>query len=575
MPDVDQASDLDMNAATGPAGLSQRQIRLVFGGLMLGMLLAALDQTIVATALPTIVGDLGGLNHLSWVVTAYLLASTVSTPLWGKLGDLYGRKSFFQAAIVIFLIGSALSGLSQNLNELIAFRALQGLGAGGLIVGAQAIIGDIVPPRDRGRYTGLIGAVFAVSSVAGPLLGGFFTDGPGWRWVFYINLPIGAIALVVVAAVLHAKVTTRVEHKIDYLGASILSGAVVALILMLTWGGTTYAWASATIIGLGLAMLVLFAIFIAVERRASEPIVPLHLFTNKVFRIAFATGAIVGFAMFGALTFLPLFLQVVHGASATSSGLQLVPIMVSVLVMAIASGRRISATGTYRRFPIAGTAMVTLALFLLSHLSVNTPFWQTAIYMVVLGAGLGLTMQVLLLAAQNSVPYAQLGVATSIATFSRSVGGSIGVAVFGTVFNNRLAANLPKHVPAGPLAKLHGASVTANPEAVKHLPVAVRTGLRIAFSDSLHVVYLAAVPFAVLAFLLALRLREVPLRTGMGPAASQPDGDPGNQPTDDSTGQPAPSAGSELGEAFGMSPAQDVDGGHESLAPDAAGPRAR
>jgi EmrB/QacA subfamily drug resistance transporter len=542
MSDVDLAPDVDLSADRGPAGLSQRQVRLVFVGLMLGMLLAALDQTIVATALPTIVGDLGGLNHLSWVVTAYLLASTVSTPLWGKLGDLYGRKGFFQAAIVIFLIGSALSGLSQNLNELIMFRALQGLGAGGLIVGAQAIIGDIVPPRDRGRYTGLIGAVFAVSSVAGPLLGGFFTDGPGWRWVFYINLPIGAIALVVVAAVLHAKVTSRVEHKIDYLGASVMSGAVVALILMLTWGGTTYAWASATIIGLGIATLVLLALFIAVERRASEPIVPLHLFSNKVFRVAFATGAIIGFSMFGALTFLPLFLQIVHGASATSSGLQLIPIMAFVLVMAVYSGRRISATGTYRRFPIVGTALVAIALFLLSHLTVTTPFWQTAIYMAILGAGLGLTMQVLLIAAQNSVHYRELGVATSLATFSRSIGGSIGVAVFGTVFNNRLAVNLTKHVPAAALAKLHGTSVAANPAAVKQLPPPVRDGLRIAFSDSLHVVYLAAVPFAVLAFLLALMLREVPLRTSMGPVADQPE----------------PSEGAELGEALGMSPPEDL-----------------
>jgi EmrB/QacA subfamily drug resistance transporter len=537
---VDTAADADAKRA--PVALSQRQIRLVFVGLMLGMLLAALDQTIVATALPTIVGDLGGLNHLSWVVTAYLLASTVSTPLWGKLGDLYGRKGFFQAAIVIFLVGSALSGLSQNLNELIMFRAIQGLGAGGLIVGAQAIIGDIVPPRDRGRYTGLIGAVFAVASVAGPLLGGFFTDGPGWRWVFYVNLPIGAIALFVVAAVLHAKVTTRVDHKIDYLGASVLSATVVALILMLTWGGTTYAWASATIIGLGIATLILFALFIAVERRATEPIVPLKLFKNKVFRIAFLTGAIIGFSMFGALTFLPLFLQIVHGASATSSGLQLIPIMVFVLVMAIYSGRRISATGTYRRFPIIGTAMTAIALFLLSHLGVHTPFWHTAIYMAILGAGLGLTMQVLLLAAQNSVAYSDLGVATSLATFSRSIGGSIGVAVFGTVFNNRLAVNLAKHVPATALAKLHGASLTANPDKVKHLPVPIRTGLRIAVSDSLHTVYLAAVPFAVLAFILALLLREVPLRTSMGPKGTPP----------------TPTEGAELGESLGMSPPQQA-----------------
>jgi EmrB/QacA subfamily drug resistance transporter len=552
MTDLNTAADVQA-ADRGPAGLSPRQVRFVFAGLMLGMLLAALDQTIVATALPTIVGDLGGLNHLSWVVTAYLLASTVSTPLWGKLGDLYGRKGFFQAAIVIFLIGSALSGLSQNLNELIAFRAIQGLGAGGLIVGAQAIIGDIVPPRDRGRYTGLIGAVFAVASVAGPLLGGFFTDGPGWRWVFYINLPVGAIALFVVAAVLHAK-TTRIEHDIDYLGASVMSATVVALILMLTWGGSTYSWGSAIIIGLGIATLILLAIFIAVERRATEPIVPLHLFHNKVFRVAFSTGALVGFSMFGALTFLPLFLQIVHGASPTSSGLQLIPIMIFLLITAIFSGRRISATGTYRRFPIVGTAMIATALFLLSHIGVSTPFWETAVYMAVLGAGLGLTMQVLLIAAQNSVGYSELGVATSLATFSRSIGGSIGVAVFGTIFNSRLGIDLAKHVPAAALVKLHGASVTANPAAVKHLPAPIRHGLQVAFSESLHVVFLAAVPFAFLAFLLALLLREVPLRTSMGAA------------------QPALAEGTELGESLGMSPPQQKAPAHESLAPDAVGP---
>jgi EmrB/QacA subfamily drug resistance transporter len=552
MTDLNTAADVPA-ADRGPAGLSPRQVRFVFAGLMLGMLLAALDQTIVATALPTIVGDLGGLNHLSWVVTAYLLASTVSTPLWGKLGDLYGRKGFFQAAIVIFLIGSALSGLSQNLNELIAFRAIQGLGAGGLIVGAQAIIGDIVPPRDRGRYTGLIGAVFAVASVAGPLLGGFFTDGPGWRWVFYINLPVGAIALFVVAAVLHAK-TTRIEHDIDYLGASVMSATVVALILMLTWGGSTYSWGSAIIIGLGIATLILLAIFIAVERRATEPIVPLHLFHNKVFRVAFSTGALVGFSMFGALTFLPLFLQIVHGASPTSSGLQLIPIMIFLLITAIFSGRRISATGTYRRFPIVGTAMIATALFLLSHIGVSTPFWETAVYMAVLGAGLGLTMQVLLIAAQNSVGYSELGVATSLATFSRSIGGSIGVAVFGTIFNSRLGIDLAKHVPAAALVKLHGASVTANPAAVKHLPAPIRHGLQVAFSESLHVVFLAAVPFAFLAFLLALLLREVPLRTSMGAA------------------QPALAEGTELGESLGMSPPQQKAPAHESLAPDAVGP---
>jgi EmrB/QacA subfamily drug resistance transporter len=542
-----------------PVGLSTRQVRLVFAGLMLGMLLASLDQTIVNTALPTIVGDLGGLSHLSWVVTSYLIASTVSTPLWGKLGDLYGRKRLFQAAIVIFMVGSMLSGLSQNLNELIAFRSIQGLGAGGLIVGAQAIIGDIVPMRERGRYTGLMGAVFAVSSVAGPLLGGFFTDSLSWRWVFYINLPIGVFALIVIATALHTT-RNRIEHQVDYVGTGVLTGAVVTLILMLTWGGSTYAWGSTMIIGLGLTSLALFGLLILVESRAAEPIVPLHLFRNSIFRVSFVSAALVGFTMFGTLTFLPLFLQIVHGASPTSSGLQMVPIMFFVLIMSVFCGRRISATGHYRKFPIIGTALMTLSFGLFGLIGISTPYWEMAIFMAVFGAGMGMTMQVLLIAAQNSVPYSELGVSTSLAAFARTIGGALGVAVFGAIFNNRLSVELPKHVSPAILERLHGASLTANPAEIKHLPEFARSGIQLAFSDALHVVFLSAIPFAIIAFLLTLRLKEVPLRSDVDRHGGDDSesGAPGER-------HPLPEpAGMELGEAFGMQPALDSDGASRS-----------
>jgi EmrB/QacA subfamily drug resistance transporter len=509
--------------STQPAAgitISARQLKLVFAGLMLGMFLAALDQTIVSTALPTIVGDLGGLDHLSWVVTSYLLASTVSTPLYGKLGDLYGRKKLFQVAIVMFLVGSILAGISQNMSELIGFRALQGLGAGGLMVGAQAIIGDVVPPAVRGRYMGIIGSVFAVASVIGPLLGGVFTEQLSWRWVFYVNLPVGAIALSVVAVALHTP-ARRVEHKVDYLGAAILSAASTALILVLTWGGTQYGWSSAPILGLIVATLLLTAAFVAVERRVAEPILPLRLFRDSIFRVSSAASAIVGFSMFGAITFLPLFLQTVHLVSPTLSGIQLLPIMAFVLTMSIWSGRRIAKRGRYRIYPIAGTIILTLGLLGLAELGIGitTSYWTTAVFMAMIGAGLGLTMQVLVLSVQNSVDYRDLGVATSTVTFFRSIGGSIGVAVFGEIFANRLASHLAAGGPA--LARLGAQVHRLTPEQLRELkrtqPGMFNQFLH-AFQPALHLVFLAAVPFAALGVVAVLMLKETPLRrtTGRG-----------------------------------------------------------
>src|SRR6266516_2767571 len=377
-----------------------REILVAFSGLVLGMLLAALDQTIVATALPTIVGDLGGLDHLAWVVTAYLLASTVSTPLWGKLGDLYGRKPLFQGAIVLFLAASALAGLSRGMDQLIAFRALQGLGGGGLLVTAQGIVGDLAPPRDRGRYQGIFGAVFGLASVAGPLLGGFFVDNLSWRWVFYVNLPVGAVALVVTTLVLRQP-ERRVQHTVDYLGTVLLG-------------------------------------FVAAERRAAEPVLPLGLFQSRVFSLAGAISFVVGFGLFGAVTFLPLFLQIVQGASPTVSGLRMLPIMLALLLTSIASGQLISRWGRYRVFPIAGTAVLAVGLLLLSRLEPSSSVLRSSLGMLVLGLGLGMVMQVLVLVVQNAVEYRDLGAATSATTFFRSVGGSFGVAVFGTVFASRL-----------------------------------------------------------------------------------------------------------------------------------------
>ena len=427
--------------------LSGRALRTVFAALMLGMFLAALDQTIVSTALPTIVGDLGGLEHLSWVVTSYLLASTASTPLYGKLGDMYGRKPVFLAAILIFLPGRRWPGSASRWAQLIAFRAVQGVGRGGLMVGAQAIIADIVPPRERGRYMGLIGSVFAVASVAGPLLGGFLVETFSWRWVFYVNLPIGVAAVLVVVFRLHLH-TPAQRHAIDYLGAALLTAGVSALILVTTWGGTEYPWGSAVIVGLAAAGAVLLGLFIWQERRAAEPVVPLTLFRSSVFRVASGLGFLIGLAMFGAIIFIPLFLQLVYGVSPTGSGLRMLPLMAGLLGASIISGRVISRVGRYKAFPIAGTAVTTLGMLLLSRLEVDTEPWLASVYMLVVGIGIGLVMQVLVLAVQNDAPARDVGVATSTATFFRSMGGSLGVALFGAVFASRLAGELSALPPA-------------------------------------------------------------------------------------------------------------------------------
>jgi EmrB/QacA subfamily drug resistance transporter len=502
MPQIDGS-----RPAVEPSGEQpEHPVRVIFGALLLVLLLASLDQTIVSTALPTIVGDLGGISHLSWVVTGYLLASTVVGPLYGKLGDLYGRKTLLQIAIVLFLIGSALCGASQSMTELIAFRAIQGLGGGGLIVTTIAVVGDIIAPRDRGRYQGFFGGVFGVSTVIGPLLGGFFVDNLSWRWIFYINLPLGLIALAVIGAVFRAR-PDHVQHRIDYLGAAALSAGLSAIVLATSLGGTTYAWDSTPIVAMiviGVVMLVLFPL---IERRSPEPILPLALFRNRTFAVTSAVGFIVGLALFGSVTYLPLYLQIVKGQSPTASGLLLTPLMGGVLVTSILSGNLISRFGRYRFFPIAGTALMTVGVYLLSKLGVSTSTATAGLYMLILGLGLGMVMQVLVLAVQNAVDYRFLGVATSGSTLFRQIGGSIGVSAFGAIFSNRLAHELAVRLPPG--AQVPAA---ANPVAVDQLPAAVHQPYVAAFAAALQPVFLTATGVSLVGFLLTWLLRELPLR---------------------------------------------------------------
>src|SRR5690349_11076039 len=471
-------------AAAAPVDLTSQashdNVLVVFGGLLLVMLLAALDSTIVATALPTIVGEFGGLAHISWVVTAYLLAQTIVTPIYGKLGDLYGRKRVLQFAIVLFLIGSALCGLSQSMSHLIIFRAIQGLGGGGLMVTTQAIVADVVPPRARGRYQGIFGAAFGLASIAGPLLGGYFTTHWTWRWIFYINLPLGILALVVIAATLPSR-SDRQQHRIDYAGAVLLAVALSAIILVTDMGGTTYPWSSPVVLGTAAAGLVALILFLVVEQRAAEPILPLHLFRNPAFSVTSVVALIVGFAMFGSITYLPLFFQVVKGASPTISGLEMLPMMGGMLTSSIVSGQLISRTGRYKIFPVVGTGIMTLSLFLLSRLPVGASMARILAILLLLGLGMGLVMQVLVIAVQNAVDYRDLGVATSGNTLFRSVGGSVGTAVLGAVFAARLAGELARTAPAG---VSHGGSGMSL-QAIAQLPASARAAYGQAFTNAI------------------------------------------------------------------------------------------
>jgi EmrB/QacA subfamily drug resistance transporter len=509
------------SADPGQAGLSHRQILVIMSGLMLGMFLAALDQTIVSTALPTIVGDFHRSDLLSWVITAYLLASTASTPLWGKAGDLYGRKRVFQLAIVVFLVASALCGASQNMYELIAFRGLQGIGGGGLISLVFAIIGDVIPPRQRGRYQGYFGAVFGVASVVGPLAGGFAVDSLSWRYIFYINLPLGIVALIVTNRVLRLPKRTR-HVLIDWWGALLLVAGVSCILLATQSGGTTYPWGSWQVVGLFALGAVGLAGFVLREKLAPEPILPLELFRMQIFTVANIVAFVSGVAMFGALAFLPQYLQLVHGVSATESGLLLLPLLMGLLVMSIASGRYISRTGRYRWFPLAGTILVTIGLILLTHLGAHTSLVVVGVDILVFGSGLGLFMQVLTLVVQNAVPMRQMGVATSSVTFFRSMGGAIGASALGAVLTAGIAAEFPRFLPPAALAG-GGNKVTEYVEspdaldALKRTHPALHEGIIQAYSHAIDRLFLAAVPVSILSIIAALFIKQVKLRVSNAP----------------------------------------------------------
>ncbi|MFI7353629.1 DHA2 family efflux MFS transporter permease subunit [Streptomyces avidinii] len=505
----------DPEKKTGPATEhTSREVLVSIGALLLGLLIAALDQTIVSTALPTIVSDLGGMAHLSWVVTAYMLAATAATPLWGKLGDQYGRKRLFQYAIVLFLLGSALCGLAQDMPQLIGFRALQGLGGGGLIVLSMAIVGDIVPPRERGKYQGLFGGVFGATSVLGPLLGGLFVDNLSWRWVFYINLPIGLVALVVIAAVLHIPKRSS-KHTIDYLGTFLIACVATCLVLVASLGGT-WGWGSARIIVVAVLGAVLLAVFLLVERKAAEPVLPLGLFRIRTFTLCSVISFIVGFAMFGAMVYLPTFLQIVQGVSPTMSGVHMLPMVIGMLISSTVSGQIVSRTGRWKVFPIAGTGVTAIGLLLLHQLHRTSSTWEMSIYFFVFGAGLGLVMQVLVLVVQNAVSYADLGVATSGATFFRSIGASFGVAIFGTVFTNQLDDKLAASLAGVTLPA--GASIAqleADPRAISALPAGLQPQVLDAYATAITDVFLYAVPIVLVAFVIAWFLKEDKLRASV------------------------------------------------------------
>jgi EmrB/QacA subfamily drug resistance transporter len=505
---MDSTQQLGQQTMQQAASSDRRSILVVMGALMITMLLAALDQTIVSTALPRIASDFNALNELSWVVTAYLITSAVSTPFYGKLSDLYGRKRMLSIAVIIFLFGSVLSGLSGSMLQLVLFRGIQGIGAGGLISLVFATIGDVVSPRERGKYQGLIGAVFGVSSVVGPLLGGFFTDHLSWRWIFFINLPLGAIALIAISLRLHVAVQRR-EHSIDYLGALLLSIGVICLLLASVWGGNTYAWSSPTILWLLWSGVFFSYSFIIWEGRAKEPVIPLHLFKNSIFSVSSLLSFISGVAMFAAIIYLPEYLQIVRGYSATASGLLMLPLVAGLLSASVISGRLISSSGKYKRFPIIGTIITGLGLVLMSNITTTTSLWLLGLWMFITGVGIGSFMQVMTLAVQNAIDYKDLGTATSTVTFFRSMGSTFGTSIFGALLVSRFTTHFAEIAPKLGNAAAAGSAGLNN---IRALPPAVLQRALTAFTKAFADIFLYASPIMLIALGVAFFLKEIPLR---------------------------------------------------------------